>query len=113
MKHSTTDERQGATRLMQSEVERRREALGLLGFVPAFYDYSTSTIHPSLDVHGLPAEAHLLDGLPDAVVVVRTDCGRVVAVKSTLMVGFERQGYFYTAASAWRAAREWGGTACS
>jgi len=112
MKPVTKDERQGATRLMQSEVDRRRDALRHLGFHPAFFDYATCTLHPSRDANGRLADVHLLDGLPDEVVVVRTDCGRVIAVKTSLMVGFERHGYFYTPTSAWRAAREWGCVSC-
>ncbi len=112
MKSLMKDERQGATRLMQSEVDRRREALRALGFRPAFFDFSTCTLHPSRDARGVPSDIHLLDGLPDDVVVVRTDCGRVVAVKTSLMVGFERNGFFYTPTTAWRAAREWASATC-
>jgi hypothetical protein len=92
----------------QAETDRRRDALCAHGFRPAFFDYATCTLHPSRHADGRPAEVHVLDGLPEAMVVVRTDCGRVIAVKATLMVGFERDGFFFTPTAAWRAAREWG-----
>jgi hypothetical protein len=39
---------------------------------------------------------HLLDGLPDDLVVHRTAEGRVTAVKHTLVSGFLRAEQFYT-----------------
>ena len=54
-----------------------------LGFRPAFLDYATMTIYPS--------EFAVL----------------VVAAKATLIVGFERNGFFYTRTAAARAAMEW------
>lgn len=78
-----------------------------LGFRPAFFDYATHTIHLSRFANGKPAPFHLLDGLPDAVVAIRSDSGRVLAAKATLISGFERNGFFYTRTAAARAAREW------
>ncbi|MBK7661685.1 MAG: hypothetical protein IPJ28_22305 [Betaproteobacteria bacterium] len=78
-----------------------------LGFRPAFYDMATCSLHLSTFADGRPAPVHLLDGLPDEVVVVRSECGRVIAVKASLMAGFERDGFFYTRRSAARASREW------
>ena len=97
-----------AVGVTQAETDRRRDVLRSSGFRPAFFDYATCTLHPSRQADGRPADVHVLDGLPEAMVVVRTDCGRVVAVKATLMVGFERDGFFFTPTAAWRAAREWG-----
>lgn len=57
-------------------------AMDELGFRPAMLDCATMTIHKSLDG---------LAGLP----------------RVTLIAGFERGGFFYTRASAERAAREW------
>jgi len=54
---------------------------------------------------------HLLDGLPDDVVVERAASGRVLAAKDTLISGFERNGFFYTRSAAARAAAQWGRTA--
>lgn len=57
--------------------------LDRLGFRPAFLDYATMSIYPC------------------------ELAGRVLAAKATLMVGFERGGFFYTRAAAARAMREW------
>lgn len=80
---------------------------GGLGFRAAFLDVATMTIYRSAFSDGRPAPMHLLDGLPDEVVVARAPSGRVVAAKATLVSGFERNGYFYTRAAAARAAAEW------
>lgn len=82
-----------------------------LGFRPAFLDFETQTIYLSRFANGRPAPFHLLDGLPDDVVVDRTPQGRVVAAKATLISGFVRNGFFYTRTAAARAAAEWRTTA--
>lgn len=78
-----------------------------LGFRPAFLDFETQTIYLSRFANGRLAPFHLLDGLPDDVVVDRSPTGRVVAAKATLIAGFMRNGYFYSRAAAARAAAEW------
>ena len=78
-----------------------------LGFRPAFFDFATCSVYPSRYRDGRPAPFHLLDGLPEEAVLVRSGCGRVVATKSTLIAGFERNGFFYTRAAAARAVAEW------
>ncbi|MBK8321256.1 MAG: hypothetical protein IPL06_00590 [Betaproteobacteria bacterium] len=78
-----------------------------LGFRPAFFDTATCALYLSTFADGRPAQVHLLDGLPEDVVVVRSDCGRVIAAKASLVAGFERDGFFYTRRSAARACREW------
>jgi hypothetical protein len=78
-----------------------------LGFKPAFLDFQTQKIYPSRFADGRLAPFHLLDGLPDEVVVDRTTSGRVVTAKATLISGFVRNGFFYTRAAAARAAKEW------
>jgi hypothetical protein len=85
---------------------RSQENAGL-GFKPAFFDYATCTTYPSRFANGLAAPFHVLDGLPEEVVVMRSPCGRVVAAKSTLVSGFERGGFFYTRAAAAALVREW------
>ncbi len=85
---------------------RSEENTGL-GFRPAFLDFATQTIHLSRFADGRLAPCHLLDGLPDEVVIDRSDWGRVVSAKATLISGFERNGYFYTRAAASRAVAEW------
>jgi hypothetical protein len=85
---------------------RSQENSGL-GFKPAFLDFQTQKIYPSRFADGRLAPFHLLDGLPDEVVVDRATSGRVVTAKATLISGFVRNGFFYTRAAAARAAREW------
>ncbi len=85
----------------------RSSANAGLGFAPAFLDFATCTVHPSRFANGRPAPFHVLDGLPEEVVVMRSPCGRVVAAKATLMSGFVRGGFFYTRAAAARLLREW------
>lgn len=78
-----------------------------LGFRPAFLDVATMQVHESRFADGRPAPFHLLDGLPEEVVLRRSPLGRVLAAKSTLVSGFVRKGFFYTRAAAARAAAEW------
>jgi hypothetical protein len=78
-----------------------------LGFRPAFLDFATQTIYLSRFANGRAAPFHLLDGLPEEVVVDRSPNGRVISAKATLISGFERNGYFYTRSAAARAAAEW------
>jgi hypothetical protein len=85
---------------------RSQENAGL-GFAPAFLDYATCTIHPSRFANGAPAPFHMLDGLPDEAVAMRSPCGRVIAAKATLISGFERGGFFYTRTAAAKLLREW------
>ena len=85
---------------------RSQENAGL-GFRPAFLDFETQKVYPSRFADGRLAPFHLLDGLPDEVVVDRSTSGRVVCAKATLISGFLRNGFFYTRAAAAKAAREW------
>ena len=78
-----------------------------LGFRPAFLDFETQTIYECRFANGMPAPFHVLDGLPDEVVIDRTPAGRVVAAKATLISGFVRHGFFYTRSAAARAAADW------
>ncbi len=66
------------------------------GFRPAFLDTETGAIYLSCAVNGQPAPFHCLDGLPEELVSERDDRGRVIAVKQTVVSGFERDGCFYT-----------------
>ena len=66
------------------------------GFRPAFCDLQTATVYPSRFADGRPAPFHLLDGLPEEVVIVRSDDGRVVGIKSSVVAGFVLEGEFYT-----------------
>lgn len=78
-----------------------------LGFKPAFLDFATQTIYPSRFADGRLAPFHLLDGLPEEVVVDRAPSGRVISAKATLISGFVRNGFFYTRSAAAKAAAEW------
>lgn len=82
-----------------------------LGFLPAFFDFATHAIYPSSFADGRPAPFHLLDGLPDEVVIERSPSGRVISAKASLISGFVRDGFFYTRSAAARAARQWGSVA--
>ena len=66
------------------------------GFAPAFLDADTRKIYASRFSDGRPAPFHLLDGLPDAVVLTRHPSGRIATIKASVMSGFVRQGRFYT-----------------
>lgn len=78
-----------------------------LGFRPAFLDFETQIIYPSRFADGRPAPIHVLDGLPDELIVDRTSSGRVVHAKASLISGFVRNGFFYTRTAAAKAASEW------
>ncbi len=67
-----------------------------LGFQPAFLDTQTRTIHLSRFADGRLAPLHILDGLPDEVVLERAEDGRVLTVKPSLVSGFTKDGLFYT-----------------
>lgn len=67
-----------------------------LGFQPAFMDRATRSVYPSRFADGSLAPFHVLDGLPDEVVLSRRVCGRVVIVKASVVSGFVRAGRFYT-----------------
>ncbi|MEE4377449.1 MAG: hypothetical protein V2J55_08045 [Candidatus Competibacteraceae bacterium] len=66
------------------------------GFQSAFLDQATGCIYPSCYSNGQPAPMHLLDGLPDELVLQKDTAGRAVAVKQTVVAGFLLAGLFYT-----------------
>jgi hypothetical protein len=72
------------------------------GFRPAFLDVETSAVYASCFVDGSPAPIHLLDGLPDEVVLARSSNGRVASVKASVVAGFVRSGQFYSREEAGR-----------
>ncbi len=85
----------------------RSQENAALGFEPAFYDFATQKIYPSCFADGRPAPVHVLDGLPEEVIVDRIASGRVTSVKATIISGFVRNGFFYTRSAAAKAAQEW------
>ena len=66
------------------------------GFRPAFLDTDTNAVYLSRFSDGQAAPFHLLDGLPDELVLRRNASGRVEAVKSAVVSGFVRDGRFYS-----------------
>lgn len=66
------------------------------GFRPAFLDTETGRIYLSRNRDGSPAPFHCLDGLPEELIAERDGDHRVVAVKISVVSGFERDGCFYT-----------------
>lgn len=67
-----------------------------LGFVPAFMDTRTGRIYPCMFADGRPAAFHVLDGLPDELVVARDRHGRPSHVVGTVIAGFSLDSRFYT-----------------
>jgi hypothetical protein len=66
------------------------------GFLPAFLDLQTGIVYLSRLLDGRLVAIHVLDGLPDELVVSRCENGRVLAVKQSLIAGFSFDGCFYT-----------------
>jgi len=66
------------------------------GFIPAFFDTETQAVNISRFSNGFPAPIHLLDGVPEEWVVRRDHAGKVTAIKSSIIVGFIREGKFYS-----------------
>jgi hypothetical protein len=75
-----------------------------LGFRPAFLDTDTGRVYLSAFADGRPAPVHVLDGLPQTLVVARAPGGRVWAVKASVVSGFARDGCFYSREEAMRIA---------
>ena len=73
------------------------------GFAPAFCDNETGRTELSRFASGSPAPCHLIDGLPENWVVARDAVGHTVAIKSSVVAGFVRDGRFYTREEAARA----------
>ena len=67
-----------------------------LSFRPAFLDRETGQVHASRFADGRPAPLHILDGLPGALVTMRSASGHVLRAKASLVPGFVRLGRFYT-----------------
>jgi hypothetical protein len=67
-----------------------------LGFRPAFKDVVSGAVYNSRFSDGRPAPFHLLDGLPEEVILDREPSGRVGRVKDSIVSGFVLNGRFYT-----------------
>jgi len=66
------------------------------GFRPAFMDTDTRAIYASCFADGRLAPFHLIDGLPDVLIVARFSSGHVAALKASVIPGFVREDRFYT-----------------
>ena len=69
---------------------------GCAGFQSAFLDRATGYVYLSRFANGNPAPIHLLDGLPEELVLQRSTEGRILAVKETVIAGFLYAEQFYT-----------------
>jgi hypothetical protein len=67
-----------------------------LGFAPAFRDSGSGQVFLSCLADGSLAPVHMLDGLPDELVLSRDEQGRVTSVRDSVVPGFVRAGHFYT-----------------
>ena len=67
-----------------------------MGFVPGFLDEETGSVYPSRHADGSPAAVHLIEGLPENLVLKRDSAGRVCVIKATVIAGFIRDGLFFT-----------------
>ncbi len=66
------------------------------GFRPAFFDAQQQRAEVARFSNGTPAPFHLLEGVPEDWVTQRDSCGKVIAVKASVIAGFIRNGIFYT-----------------
>jgi hypothetical protein len=76
------------------------------GFAPAFLDVETGIIYLARFANGNPAPMHLMDGLPDELILSRAESGAINAIKGTVIAGFLRQDRFFTREQAARAVRQ-------
>jgi len=65
------------------------------GFRPAFRNTETGNVYPSRFADGRLAPIHMIDGLPDELVVARSAAGGVISVKDSVQSGFTLNGRFY------------------
>ncbi len=66
------------------------------GFVPVFLDTERAEVHPSCYANGQIASIHILDGLPEHLILANEESGAVSQVKRSVIPGFLRKGQFYT-----------------
>jgi hypothetical protein len=95
-----------SSRYLQLDTQAHRGTGGVsaenrqLGFRPAFRDMETGQTYPSTFSDGRPAPFHILDGLPEPLVLARDRHGRISRVLGSIVAGFLRDGIFYTRAEA-------------
>ena len=66
------------------------------GFRPAFLDTSTGKTYPATFADGRPAPFHILDGMPEELVIARDRRGAVSQVVGSIVAGFLRGDEFFT-----------------
>lgn len=66
------------------------------GLTPAFKDKRTGRVEIARTRVGLPATDHLIDWLPREWARTVTDSGRVSSLRPEIILGFVRDGVFYT-----------------
>jgi hypothetical protein len=67
-----------------------------LGFVPGFMDTRTGKVYDCTFADGRRAAFHILEGLPDELVIARDRHGRPSHVVGSVIAGFCRDDRFYT-----------------
>lgn len=67
-----------------------------LGFIPAFYDSESGRIYLSCNKDGTRAAIHILEGLPEELILERDSKDNVVSIKPSVMSGFVKNDRFYT-----------------
>jgi hypothetical protein len=103
MRESTIEKRLARENELYRGTGGRSETNRDYGFRPAFFDYASQRLYLSRFADGRFAPLHLLEGLPEEVIVDRAPNGRVLSVRASLVSGFERNGLFYTRKAAARA----------
>jgi hypothetical protein len=66
------------------------------GFQSAFLDCATGCIYLSRFADGTPAPVHVLEGLPNELVLQRDAGGRITVIKESVIAGFLCADHFYT-----------------
>ena len=67
-----------------------------MGFRPAFLDTATGRTYLARFADGRPAPCHILEGMPDELVLARDRRGIASQVVGTLVAGFLRGDVFFT-----------------
>lgn len=99
---SAIDSQRFDIRVLRSENDSYRATGGVSsgnaerGFLPAFKDAVTGHCYLSRYADGQLAPVHLLEGLPDSLILQRDAEGGVVAAVPTLTSGFFLGGRFFT-----------------
>ncbi|MEA2093625.1 MAG: hypothetical protein U9P11_03565 [Pseudomonadota bacterium] len=66
------------------------------GFIPAFMDTVTGSVHLSRFANGMPAPIHVLAGLPEKLIETHGKSGAPLSIKSSVISGFVHEETFYS-----------------